>query len=66
MEIRRRVNSGIRAIAVLVVSITITVAVLAAVFIDALAPAKLSASASMHCLEPVQPVLHTLELVEDC
>lgn len=66
METRRRVSSAVRSIAVLVVSITITAAILAAVFIDALAPISLSAARPLHCAEPVQPVLQTLEFIEVC
>lgn len=66
MEIRRRVVSGLRTTALLIVSITITAAILAAVFVDTLAPVSLSAAAPLHCGETVQPVLQTLEFVEIC
>lgn len=66
MEIRRHISSGIKATAILVVSITITAAILAAVFIDTLAPASLSATAPRPCATAVQPDLQSLEFVEDC
>lgn len=66
MEIRKYVISGVRTTALLIVSITITAAILAAVCIDTLAPASLSASAPLHCGETVQPVLQTLDFVEIC
>jgi hypothetical protein len=66
MEIRKRAGSGIRTIALLVVSITITGAILAAMLIDTVAPASLSASTPLPCTKTVQPVLNTLEFVRDC
>ena len=66
MEIRRRVGSTIRATALLVVSITITAAILMAVFIDTLAPTSLAASAPLHCTKAVYPELLALTFVEDC
>ena len=66
MEIRhRRVASGIRAIALLVVPITITAAIAAAMLIDTLTAPALSASAPRDCLRAVQPVVVTLELVDE-
>jgi hypothetical protein len=64
MTIHRRVAAGIRAIAILVVSITISAAILVAAAIDTLTPVSLSAS--MQCLKAVQPVGHGLALVKDC
>ncbi len=65
MEIRpRRVASGIRAIALLVVSITITAAIAAAVLIDTLTAPSLSASAPQDCAMHVHPVVADLEFVE--
>jgi hypothetical protein len=66
MEINRRIGSGIRAIALLVVSITITAAILTAVLIDTLATTSLSASTPLHCPKTVHPELQTLEFIEDC
>jgi len=66
MEIRRRVGSTIRATALLVVSITITAAILTAMFIDTLAPTSLAASAPLHCTKTVYPELLSLTFVEDC
>lgn len=66
MEIRhRRVASGIRAIALLVVSVTMTAAIAVAMLIDTLAAPALSASAPRDCLRAVQPVVVTLELVDE-
>ena len=65
MEIRRRVGSTIRATALLVVSITITAAILTAMFIDTLAPTSLAA-APLHCTKTVYPELLSLKFVEDC
>ena len=65
MEIRpRRVTSGIRAIALLVVSITITAAIAAAMLIDTLTAPTLSASAPQDCAMQVHPVVANLEFVE--
>jgi hypothetical protein len=65
MEIRRRrVASGVRAIALLVVSITITAAIAVALLIDTLAAPALSASAPRGCLRAVQPVVVALEFVD--
>jgi hypothetical protein len=66
MEIRRRVGSTIRATALLVVSITITAAILTAMFIDTLAPTSLAAAAPLHCTKTVYPELLSLKFVEDC
>ena len=66
MEIRERVTSGIRAIALLIVSITVTATVLVALFIDTLAAASLSASPPLHCAKSIHPVVQTLEFIEDC
>jgi len=66
MELRRRLGSGIRTIALLVISITITATILAAVLIDTLAITSVSASHPLHCSETVHPELQTLEFVEDC
>jgi hypothetical protein len=66
MEIRRRTSSSLRAAALLVVSITITAAILAAMLIDTLAPTSLSASAPLHCTKAVYPELLALEFIEDC
>ncbi len=65
MEIRPgRVASGIRAIALLVLSITITAAIAAAMLIDTLTAPSLSASAPRDCGWEVHPVVATLEFVE--
>ncbi len=65
MEIRHgRVASGIRAIAILVVSITITAVITAAMLIDTLTAPALSSSAPRDCPRAVQPVVSTLELVD--
>lgn len=66
MEIPRRVSSGIATIALLVVSITITATILAAMLIDTLAITSLSASQPLHCSETIHPELQILEFVEDC
>jgi hypothetical protein len=66
MEIRKSVGSGIRAIALLVVSITITAAILAAMLIDTLAVTSLSVSTPLHCSEAVHPQVQALEFVENC
>jgi hypothetical protein len=66
MEIRRRVSSSIRTTALLVVSLTITAAILAAMFIDTLTPTSLSASAPLHCTKTIYPELLALKFVEDC
>lgn len=66
MEIRRRVGSGVAAIALLVFSITITVAVLVAISIDTLSPASVSASAPLHCTKTIHPEALSLRLIEDC
>jgi hypothetical protein len=59
MEIRhRRVASGIRAIAILVVSITITM------LIDTLTAPALMAAGSQGCPKAVHPVLDSLQFVE--
>ena len=65
MELRR-VSSGIRAIALLAVSITITAAIVAAILIDTLTAPALSASAPLDCATTVHPVVATLEFIEDC
>jgi hypothetical protein len=65
MEIRhRRVASGIRAIAILVVSITITAAIAAAMLIDTLTAPALMAAGSQGCPKAVHPVLDSLQFVE--
>ena len=65
MDIRhRRVASGVRAIALLVVSITITAAILVAVLVDTLAAPTLSASTPPDCRTPVHPVARTIEFVD--
>jgi hypothetical protein len=66
MEIRGRTSPTIRAAALLFVSITITAAILAAMLIETLAPASLSASAPLHCTRIVYPELLALEFIEDC
>ncbi len=66
MEIRRRVSSGIAAIALLVVSITITATILAAMLIDTLAITSLSAAHPLHCSKTVHPEVLTLGFVEVC
>jgi hypothetical protein len=66
MEIRGRVGSTVRAAALLVVSITITATILAAMLIETLAPTSLSASAPLRCTKTVYPELLTLEFIEDC
>ena len=66
MRIRSRVGSGIAAIALLVVSITITATILAAMLIDTLAITSLSASRPLHCSETVHAEVLNLEFVEDC
>ncbi|WNG91149.1 hypothetical protein [Mycobacterium sp. ITM-2016-00318] len=66
MEIRRPVSSGIRAIALLVFSITITAAVLTVMVIDTLAVPSLSASPTLHCTERIQLEPLTLDFFEDC
>ena len=65
MEIRRRrVASGIRAIALLVVSITITAAFAAAFLIDTLTVPALTAAGTQGCPRAVHPVLDSLDFVE--
>ena len=65
MEIRRRrVASGIRAIALLAVSITITAAFAAAILIDTLTVPALTAAGSQGCARAVYPVLDSLKFVE--
>jgi hypothetical protein len=65
MEIRRRrVASGIRAIALLAVSITITAAIAAAMLIDTLTVPALTAAGSQGCPRAVYPVLDSLKFVE--
>ena len=64
MEIRKRVGSGISAIALLVVSITITAAIAAAMLIDTPTVPSVSASASVDCRTKVHPMIETLEFVE--
>jgi hypothetical protein len=64
MEIRR-LSSGVRAIALLVVSITMSAAIVAAILIDTLTAPALSASAPLDCATTVHPV-HTLEFIEGC
>jgi len=66
MEIRGRVSSGVRGIALLVVSITITAAILVAMLVDALATTSLAASNPLHCPKTVHPEMQTLEFIEDC
>jgi hypothetical protein len=66
MEIRRRVGSGIRTIALLVVSITITATILAAMVIDTLATTSVSASHPLRCSKTIHPEVLTLKLIEDC
>ncbi len=60
----RRVASGIRAIALLVVSITITAAILVAMLVDTLTAAAVSASAPPDCMTTVHPVAYTIEFVD--
>ena len=65
MEIRRRrVASGIRAIALLAMSITITAAFAAAMLIDTLTVPALTAAGSQGCPRAVYPVLNSLNFVE--
>jgi hypothetical protein len=64
MEIRNRVGSGIRGIALLVVSITITAAIAAAMLIDTPPVPSVSASAPTNCRTKVHPMIETLEFVE--
>jgi hypothetical protein len=66
MEIRRRISSGIRTIALLVVSITITATILAAMLIDTLATTSLSAAYPLRCSKLVHPEVLSLVFVEDC
>jgi hypothetical protein len=66
MEIRRRVRSSIRATALLVVSISISATMLAAMLIETLGPTSMSASAPLHCTKIVYPELLALEFIEDC
>ena len=66
METRRRVGSGVAAIALLVVSITITAAILVAMSVDTLAPASLSASTPLQCTKTIYPEVPSFRLVEDC
>lgn len=64
MDIRhRRVASGIRAIVLLVVSLTITATVLVAVLVDTLTAPALSASAPPDCMTTVHPVARTIEFI---
>ena len=60
----RRLASGIRALALLVVSITITATIAAAMLIDTLTAPALSASAPQDCGWEVHPIVATLEFVE--
>ena len=66
MGTRERVTTSLRAVALLVVSITITAAILVAMLIDTLAITSLSASNPLHCADEVHPELQTLEFIEDC
>jgi hypothetical protein len=66
METRERVRTSFRAIALLVVSITITAVILVAMLIDTLAITSLSTSNPLHCTDEVHPELQTLEFIEDC
>ncbi|MGZ6780542.1 MAG: hypothetical protein ACXVGO_16310 [Mycobacterium sp.] len=61
----RRVASGVKAIGLLVVSIMITAASLAALLVDTLTPPRLSAAASTDCLTVVYPVEHTIAFVTE-
>ncbi|RDH79873.1 hypothetical protein DVS77_02290 [Mycolicibacterium moriokaense] len=60
---RRRITSGVKAIALLVVSITITTAVMVAMLVDTLTAPRL-ASAPQDCALAVHPVVNTLDFVE--
>lgn len=60
----RRLAAGIRAIALLVVTITITAAIGAAMLIDTLTAPTLSAWAPQDCGWEVHPAVAALEFVE--
>jgi hypothetical protein len=65
MEIRRgRVASGIRAIVLLIVWITISATVALAMLIDTLTVPTPAVSAPLDCAAPVHPVVHTIKSVE--
>ena len=56
----------IRATALLAMSVIITAAIVAGLFIDAITTPTLSASPPSECAHTTQPVLHTLEFVDVC
>jgi hypothetical protein len=57
MATRRPLGSGIEAIALLIVSVTITAAIAAAMLVDTLIAPGLSASVALDCRATIHPVV---------
>jgi hypothetical protein len=64
MATRRPLSSGIEAIALLIVSVTITAAIAAAMLVDTLIAPGLSASVALDCRATIHPVVHTMEFAD--
>ena len=61
----RRIASGLQAIGLLVVSITVSTTILVALMVDTLTPSRPSAAASTDCLTVVYPMEHTITFVTE-